>query len=95
MSSQAEKSKSLLSQIDKFTSTTKSATQLGTEAKAWCKQHGYKPTSGSAGTRHWIKKFGGCFASSFFLVKELLLTHIHSRKGGLIVSSKKFIKKMK
>ena len=35
-----------------FTSTTKSASQLGTEAKAWCKQHGYKPTSGSAGTRH-------------------------------------------
>ena len=35
-----------------FTSTTKSASQLGIEAKAWCKQRGYKPTCGSAGTRH-------------------------------------------
>ena len=35
-----------------FTSTTKSSTQLGREAKEWCGQHGYKPTSGSSGTRH-------------------------------------------
>lgn len=34
-----------------FTSTTKSSTQLGREAKEWCRQHGYKPTSGSAGTK--------------------------------------------
>lgn len=35
-----------------FTSTSKNSTQLGMEAKMWCKQHGYKPTSGSAGTRN-------------------------------------------
>lgn len=38
--------------VKEFKSTTTSASRLGTEAKDWCKQHGYKPTSGSAGTRH-------------------------------------------
>lgn len=37
-----------------FTSTSKSASQLGTEAREWCKQKGYKPTSGAAGNRHGV-----------------------------------------
>lgn len=35
-----------------FTSTTKSASQLGAEAKAWCKEKGYKFKNGHAGNRH-------------------------------------------
>lgn len=38
--------------VKEFTSTTKSASQLGVDARNWCKQHGNKPISGSAGTRH-------------------------------------------
>lgn len=34
-----------------FTSTSKKPTQLGLEAKAWCREKGYKPTSGTGGTR--------------------------------------------
>ncbi len=36
-----------------FKSSTKSSSQLGNEAKAWCREKGYKPTSGSAGGRNY------------------------------------------
>jgi len=34
-----------------LTSTTKSNTQLRSEAQAWCKSKGYKATSASSGTK--------------------------------------------